>query len=248
MRFRQKLHQERKNIIGIKYNILGKMIVESGGRLLIRWLVDRREMENSLSDLALVDDLNKYYISVNMDIAPLDMTTLPTYLPALHQVPYIEPDEVCEKMVAIKPFKTCGPDNIPGRILKEFAHLFAEPVATIFNLSLSSWVFPKIWKDSYIVPIPKIKQLTEEEHTRPISLTSRISKVLEDLVVHWMISDVGDKIDSQQFGSLKCSSTAYCLLDMLHSWLHHLDSPGHYLRVCAFWTFLRPLIVLVIMF
>ena len=140
--------------------------------------------------------------------------------------------KLVKKMVAINPFKTCGPDNIPGRILKEFAHLFSEPVATIFNSSLLSGVFPKIWKNSHIVPIPKIKQPTEEEHTRPISLTPCISKVLEDFVVHWMISDVGDKIDSQQFGSLKGFSTTYCLLDMLHSWLRHLDSPGHYLCVC----------------
>ena len=82
-------------------------------------------------------------------------------------------------------------------ILKEFAYLFAEPVATIFNSSLSSEVFPKIWKDSHIVPITKIKQPTEEEHTRPISLTPCISKVLEDFVVHWMISNVRDKIDFQ---------------------------------------------------
>ena len=143
------------------------------------------------------------------------MTTIPTYLPAADQVPYIEPCEVCEEMVAINPFKTCGPVNIPGCIWKEFAHLFAESVATIFNSSLSSGVFPKIWKDSHIVPIPKIKQPTEEEHTRPTSLTPRISKVLEDFVFHLMISDVGNKIDSQQFVSLKGSSTTYCLLDMV---------------------------------
>ena len=157
----------------------GKFVFEKDGRL--------------LSDLELVDNLNKYYISVNMDIPPLDMTTLPTYLPAVDQILYIKPYEVCEKMVAINPFKTCGPDNISGRILKEFAHIFAEPVATIFNSSLSSGDFPKIWKDSYIVPIPKIKQPTEEEHARPISLTPCVSKVLEDFVVHWMISDAGDK-------------------------------------------------------
>ena len=151
----------------------GKFVFEKNGGL--------------LSDLELVDHLNKYYISVNMDIPPLDMTTLPTYLPAVDQVPNIEPYKFCEKMVAINPFKTCGPDNIPGRILKEFAHLFAEPVATIFNSSLSSGFFPKIWKDSHIVPIPKIKQPTEEEHTRPTSLTPCISKVLEDFVVHWMM-------------------------------------------------------------
>ena len=135
-----------------------------------------------------------------MDIQPLDMATLPTYLPAFDEVPYIEPCEVCEKMVAINPFKKCGPDSIPGRILKEFAHLFVEPVAIIFNSCLSAGVFPKIWKDSHIVPIPKIKQPTEEEHSRPISLTSCISTVLEDFVVHWMFSDAGDKIDSQQLG------------------------------------------------
>ena len=159
-----------------------KFVFEKDGRL--------------LSDLELADNLNKYYISVNMDISPLNMTTLPTYLPAVYQVPYIEPYEVCEKIVAVNPSKTCGPDNIPARILKEFAHLFAEPVATIFNSSLSSGVFPKNWKDSHIIPIPKMKQPTEE-HTRPISLTPCISKVLKDFVIHWMISDVGDNIDSQ---------------------------------------------------
>ena len=48
-----------------------------------------------------------------------------------------------------------------------------------------------------------------------------------------MISDVRNYIDPQQFGSLKGSSTTYCLLDMLHSWLSHSDPPGHYLRICA---------------
>ena len=196
----------------------GKFVFEKDGSL--------------LSDLELVDNLNKYYISVNMDIPPLHMTTLPTYLPAVDQVPYIEPYEVCENMVAINPFKTCGSDNIPGRILKEFAHLFAEPVATIFNSSLSSGIFPKIWKILTLFPSQRLNIPTGEEHTRPVPLTPCISKVLEDFVVHWMISDIGDNIDSQQFGSLKSSSTTYCLLDMLHSWLRHLDSPGHYLHVC----------------
>jgi hypothetical protein len=156
------------------------------------------------------------------------MTTLPTYLRAADQVSYIEPYEVCEKLLAVNPSKTCGPDNIPRRLLKEFAHLFAEPVANIFNTSLSSGIVSNIWKDSYITLelIPKIKQPTDEANTRPISLTACLSKVLEDFVVQWMIS-------------LKGSSTTYCLLDMFHSWLSHLDSPGHYLRIC-FLDFSKP--------
>ena len=63
-------------------------------------------------------------------------------------------------------------------------------------------------------------------------LTPILSKVLEDFVVSWMIEDVGEHIDSRQFGSLKGSSTTYCLLDLIHNWLSELDNPGCYLRAC----------------
>ena len=39
-------------------------------------------------------------------------------------------------------------------------------------------------------------------------------------------------IDPQQFGSLKGTSTTYCLLDILHNWLSSLDCPGKFVRVC----------------
>ena len=69
--------------------------------------------------------------------------------------------------------------------------------------------------------------LRNEGDTRPISLTSCLSKVLEDFVVSWLIDDVKGKIDPYQFGCLKGSSTTYCLLDMIHSWRSHLDSSSN---------------------
>ena len=41
-----------------------------------------------------------------------------------------------------------------------------------------------------------------------------------------------ENIDPQQFGCLKGLSTTYCLLDMLLSWLSHLDSASQYRRLC----------------
>ena len=35
-----------------------------------------------------------------------------------------------------------------------------------------------------------------------------------------------------QFGCLKGISPTYCLLDMIHTWLAYLDSPGRHLRLC----------------
>ena len=72
----------------------------------------------------------------------------------------------------------------------------------------------------------------DEGDFRPISLTSCLSKVLEDFVVTWLIDDVKDKIDPNQFGCLKGTSTTYCSLDMIHSWLTYLDPPSRHLRLC----------------
>ena len=88
-----------------------------------------------------------YYALVNIDIPSLDLAALPAFLPT---------NEVSKKLLAIKPFKAHGPDNVPCHILKEFAYELAEPVATIFNASLcTSGIVPAIWKDSDIIPIPK---------------------------------------------------------------------------------------------
>ena len=177
----------------------------------------------TMSQHDLVKALNEFFVSVNDDIPPLDVNTLPSFRPANERIPTIQPYEVCKKMLATKPFKAHGPDDVPCYIVKEFAYELAEPVTTIFNESLKSGI---------VTPIPKVQPPTNESDTRPISLTSCLSKILEDFVVTWLIYDVRDKIDPNQFGCLKGTSTTYCLLDMVHKWLLHLDSPGNHLRLC----------------
>ena len=125
-----------------------------------------------------------------------------------------------------------GPDNIPSRILKEFAYDPTEPITLIFNTSLSSGKVPALWKDSTIIPIPKEKQVQLESNARPVALTPVLSKVLEDFIVSWMIENIGEQIDSRQFGSLKGTSTTYCPLDLVHNWLSKMDDSGRYLRAC----------------
>ena len=54
-------------------------------------------------------------------------------------------------------------------------------------------------------------------------LTPSLSKVLEDFGVTWMIDDITNKIDPKQFGCLKGTSTAFCLLYMMHTWWSYLS-------------------------
>ena len=95
-----------------------------------------------------------------------------------------------------------------------------------------SGVLPSIWN---ITPVPKIHPPANKGDIRPISLTPCISKILEDFVIKWKISNIRDKIDPCQSWCLKGRSTTHpdhCLLDMVHNWLSHLDTPGPNLRVC----------------
>ena len=142
-----------------------------------------------------------------------------TYLPAPAPPPVVSPPDVCDKLLKVKPCKAHGPDEIPNRILRDFAFELAGPICTIFNKSLSSGVFPSIWKAAYLSPVPRVNPPQSLDDFRPIALTSTLSKILEDFVVTWMIHDAQDNIDPKQFGSLKGSSTCYCLIYMVNNWL-----------------------------
>ncbi len=142
-----------------------------------------------LPEEELVESLNDYFVGESSDIPPLNISSLPTFLPAVAPPPTTHPHEVCGKLLKlyrlIRPY--IGQDNISSRILKEFAYELAEPVTSIFNTSLSSGLVPDLWKDSSIIPIPKAKQIQVESDIRPIALTPVLSKALEDFVVSWMI-------------------------------------------------------------
>ena len=155
-----------------------------------------------LNNESLASVLNEFYVSVSSDIRPLDKDSLPAFLPSRNDIPTIQPHEVCIKLRALTTHKSAGPDKIPNRILKDFAYILVDPVATIFNKSLSTGVVPRIWKEANVIPIPKCNQPESESDTRPISLTPGLSKVLEDFVVRWLLDDLNGKIDTRQFGCL----------------------------------------------
>jgi hypothetical protein len=81
----------------------------------------------------LASALNEFYVSVNTDIPSLDNNSLPAFLPSRNDIPGIQPHEVCNKLCALPTHNATGPDEIPNRMLKEFAFILAEPIATIFN-------------------------------------------------------------------------------------------------------------------
>ena len=78
--------------------------------------------------------------------------------------------------------KATGPDGISNKILRESAFSLCEPLADLFNRSLSLGLFPTNWKIANVIPVHKKGSRQLKSNYRPVSLLSNVSKVLERLV------------------------------------------------------------------
>ena len=104
--------------------------------------------------------LNTYFASIFTNEDTSTLKKAKSDLPAQRTIVEVgditfAKDEVFEALCSIDPDKSCGPDNVPGRLLKEAAPWIAEPLAHLFNLSMSTGSLPQDWTRANITPIFK---------------------------------------------------------------------------------------------
>jgi Reverse transcriptase (RNA-dependent DNA polymerase) len=81
-----------------------------------------------------------------------------------------------------------------------------EPLTFLFNLSLSSGVFPAIWQESFIVPIFKNGEKRDISCYRGISIFSTIPKMFEKMVGKKLTPIISARISDRQHDYIKgCS-------------------------------------------
>jgi hypothetical protein len=91
-------------------------------------------------------------------------------------------DEVQSVLQELDVSKSAGPDSIPPLFLKHCASAFAHPVSLLFDIPLSTCVFPDRWKLSYKAPIFKKGRRNNVEDYRRVAIISAISERFELLV------------------------------------------------------------------
>ena len=135
-------------------------------------------------------------------------------------------EEVAQLISDLPSNTSCGLNGVSLFLLKSTALPISLPLQKIFNLSLSSGLFPSMWKHSIIVPILKTSPPSSSPSDyRPISLLSLISKLLEKHV-HFILADhlfSHNQISDSQFGFLPNRSTTSALSSASHHILSFLD-------------------------
>ena len=78
--------------------------------------------------------------------------------------------------------KSVGPNSMPTRILKLLKNDISTQLADICNISLSTGVFPTIFKLAKVVAVHKNDSKLDFSNYRPVSMLSNIEKILERLM------------------------------------------------------------------
>ncbi len=114
--------------------------------------------------------------------------------------------------------KSCRPNMLHPRLLKELADLISGPIATLFRSTLKHGILPKDWKHATITPIFKKGSLHLAENYRPISLTSILCKIMEKFIRDHIVTHLleNNLLSKKQFGFITGRSTCLQLL-------HYLD-------------------------
>ena len=111
--------------------------------------------------------------------------------------------------------KALGVDDLPKTILQEFAIELAAPFTDIINCALWTRKFPEAYKKAEIIPLPKCNPPTELSDLRPISKTPIGGKMLESRIMLELQNDIKGKLDNEQYGNTKGSSTTHYLVKLI---------------------------------
>ncbi|XP_065658254.1 uncharacterized protein LOC136082759 [Hydra vulgaris] len=111
------------------------------------------------------------------------------------------------------------PDGYPAIFLKSISNAIAIFfLSTLFEMSISKNVIPRIWKTTIICPIFKKENPSLPTNYRPISMTCVVCKIMEPIIAESVTSYIllNNFISVHQCGFLKRRSTCTQMLTTLN--------------------------------
>ena len=103
-----------------------------------------------------------------------EMSSKPTF----NNLDYrITKQEIKTAIAGLKNGKACGLDTISAEMVKTSLPILLDVYVKLFNTIFSNGLYPKCWRDSYIVPLFKSGSRSDPSNYRGISINSILGKV-----------------------------------------------------------------------
>ena len=128
----------------------------------------------------------------------------------------IQQHDIIETIDNLEPKTSIDASGINSKMLKFIKLEIVIPLKHLFNLSITTGVFPSKLKIARTIPIYKAGDNTSCDNYRPISILSAISKVLEKIVANSLVNHLeqNNLLYENQYGFLKNRSTVHNILQL----------------------------------
>ena len=125
--------------------------------------------------------------------------------------------EILETIKKLKNTNSTGYDGFSTKFVKLSAPLLAPALEQLFNLTISTGVYPDNLKIAKVIPIFKKGNSTSVNNYRPISILSPINKIFEKILYARLMTyiDRSKLLYKYQFGFRKNHSTEQALIELV---------------------------------
>ena len=202
--------------------------------------------EYAEDDIQKANMLNAFFIS--QAAVNDDNKQLPDMIPTEYSfnVVQITCQDVRDVLQNLNVSRSCGPDLISPRLLREGADILDKPLSTVFNRSIDKCYFPSQWKDGNVIPIHKKDEKSLPSNYRPTTPLSLVGKTMERCVQKRLYNyTIAHRlITPLQSGFIQGDSTTYQLLHTYHTFCEAWGARWLSGRVSGFETYLRRVVSL----
>ena len=168
--------------------------------------------------------IKQHYAKVSNVYKALEKSDIPSYMYASTEAPpKIEPYQVHLKIQKMNSRKATVKDDIPMKLIKEFAVELADTLAHILDFGIIHGQYPDIWKFETITPVPKVYPPEQVKQLRKISGLKNFAKICDSFLAEFITTDMLPNQDPAQFGNQKGLSTQHYLVRMVHKILAATD-------------------------
>ena len=148
-----------------------------------------------------------------------------SFLPQMRHIE-INPTVIKNAIDKIKNSSSKTPDDIPSVFIKNCYTSLLVPLSILFNMILQTGKIPDFWRKALIIPIYKKGVSSDPSNYRPISLTSVLCRIFEQIIRTYLISHIQDNhiISSVQHGFMPLRSTLSQQLILLEELTYNSDN------------------------
>lgn len=132
--------------------------------------------------------------------------------------------EVRNSIKKLKNGKSSGFDNIFNEMLKYCGECIIQPLCNLFNVILSTGVYPKSWASAIIITLYKGKgNKSDPNNYRGLSITSNIAKLFSNILNTRLSIFLEPSLNSSQFGfrkNFRTSDNIFVLKTIMNKYVH----------------------------